>query len=135
MISLVLDVLVAGLLAGTIYFCWILNQKLEALRGDRAELERLIASLNDATGKAAAGIEELKANGEQIAGRLAAQVKQGRGLTDELSLIMEAGNNLADRLANRPQQGPVAVKLARSEPEAPAGQHEPALLRALREVR
>ena len=46
-ISLLFELLVAGMLAVMIYYAWRLNEKLSNLQNDKAELERLLANLEN----------------------------------------------------------------------------------------
>lgn len=72
-IDLIANGVVAVLLAVTIGFAFVLNRRLQLLRQNQGELLRLATALNQATARA-------------------------RALADELALITEAGNNLADKL-------------------------------------
>ena len=94
-----LEALVAALLGATIYFCWQLNRRLTGLRGGQDELRVLIENLNEATRRAQAAIAEIRMSSDAAGARLAAQVTGARQLADELTLIVEAGNNLADRVS------------------------------------
>jgi hypothetical protein len=100
-VSILLELLVAALLGATIYYCWQLNRRLNGLRGGQDELRQLIEHLNDATRRAQAAIAELKMSSEAVGTRLGGQVSGARALADELTLIIEAGNNLADRVSGR----------------------------------
>ncbi len=97
--TLLLDLLVAALLSATIFYCWQLNRRLVVLRGGHDELRLLIENLNDATRKAQAATQDLKASSDVVGARLGAQVKDARALVDELQLIVDAGNTLADRVS------------------------------------
>ena len=97
--TLLLDLLVAALLSATIFYCWQLNRRLVVLRGGHDELRLLIENLNEATRKAQAATVELKSSSDTIGARLNGQVASARVLVDELKLIVETGNTLADRVS------------------------------------
>ena len=97
--TLLLDLLVAALLSATIFYCWQLNRRLVVLRGGHDELRLLIENLNEATRRAQAATAELKSSSDAVGSRLNAQMGGARALVDELKLIVEAGNTLADRVS------------------------------------
>ncbi len=102
-LSLVTDGLVAILLAVTIFYCFHLDRKLRALRSGKDELKQVIAGLTDATLRAQQSVVVLKQSGQSVSEELTSRVSNARNLRDELELMLEAGNNLADRLeASRP---------------------------------
>lgn len=96
--GLILESLVAILLAVTIVYCFILNRRLTALRMSHTELSAAARVLHDATEKARYGIEQLRKTGASIAAELSEKTKSGRAIADELSVIVDSANNLADRL-------------------------------------
>jgi len=97
-ISVVADGVIAILLGVTIFYCFLVNKKLQALRSGKDELKGVIEGLSVATANAQTSIEQLKHAGRDVIGSLDQSVRDGRGLADELSLMIEAGNNLANRL-------------------------------------
>lgn len=127
-VGLVLDLVLAGLLTATVVLAIRLHRKLQGLKGGHDELRLLVEGLNEATRRAQAGLMELRMAAEASASRLGGQVDSARQATDELALLVASANNLADRLAKAGSAGRPA------EPPARGGA-EPALLRALRDVR
>ena len=140
-----LDIVVAVLLAVTVVYCWRLNQRLTTLRQGREELARLVTTLTQATQRAENSIHVLKAAAQETNATLDAKVKTAEALRDELSLITETGNNLANRLENRltgaKGEAGAAPKLeevrsgrtpSRKEPDAAAREE---ILKVLRQAR
>lgn len=97
-ISLIVDGVITALLGVTIFYCVVVNRRLAALRSGKDELRQVIEDLTVATTSAQMGVERLKEAGRDVIGTLEDDVRKGRALSDELSLMIEAGNNLADRL-------------------------------------
>lgn len=97
-ISLLLDGVIAILLGVTIFYCILVNRRLAALRSGKDELKQVIEDLTVATTNAQMSISHLKEAGRDIVSTLEEDVRKGRALADELSLMVEAGNNLANRL-------------------------------------
>lgn len=99
--SILLDLIVAGLLVTVIVFAAILNRRLSVWRQERAEFERLIAEFNRAAVRAETGVERLKAASEQTGKTLQQAVTKGQSLRDDLSYLIERAEPLADRLTER----------------------------------
>ena len=140
-LSLGLDILVAGLLVAMIGYAVVLNRRLAALRDNQAEISRLAEVLTTATGRAQDSIAALRQAGEEAGGELKKQIAEGRALSDELALIIGAGNNLAERLeqglTDRPQEPYGAAAHVPDSPDAGAERspQEQKILRALGGVR
>lgn len=98
--GLILEGMVAVLLAVTIVYCFRLNRRLAALRHGQSELHAIVLALNEATGNARAGIEQLRRSSITLSDDLSEKTRAGRALADELGMIVETGNSLADRLAD-----------------------------------
>ncbi|MEL7029919.1 MAG: DUF6468 domain-containing protein, partial [Pseudomonadota bacterium] len=97
--SLIIELIVAGLLLVTIVYCFVLDRRLAALRNGQDGLRDVIASLNSATQQAQTSVMQLKATGEQTSADLKGAITDARALADELSVMVEAGDGIADRLA------------------------------------
>lgn len=98
--GLILESLVAVLLIVTIGYCFILNRRLGLLRGDQTELNEVVRVLNEAADRARNSVEHLRRSSVSIAEELSDKITAGRALSDELGVIVESGNSLADRLAD-----------------------------------
>jgi len=162
-LSLVLDVIVALLLAATIVYAALLNRRLQNLRANRSEFEAMIGEFNEATRRAEGAIQALRMSAEQTTKTLAIQVEKAQALRDELGFMMTRADAAADRLVGgkaeparpaptaaaspplRPvasamppsRPGPVQAPAADEEEEPQGGQSkaERDLLKALRELR
>jgi hypothetical protein len=97
-LNIILDIVVAGLLLTTIAYAILLSRRLGALRNDKQELEKLVASLDTSSQRAEAGIAALKEAAERIGQQLQQRVDQGKALQGDLSYIIDLGGGLADRM-------------------------------------
>ncbi len=95
--GLILDVLIIILLGATIGYGAVLSRRLASLRAHQSELRGLIATLNEATGHAEAGIAGLKAGAEQVGAGLQASIEKARRLNEELSYRMERAGKGVER--------------------------------------
>ena len=127
-ISLLFELLVAGMLAVMIYYAWRLNEKLSNLQNDKAELERLLSTFGEATERAEASVLRLKGNATETVQALDDKVVKAVTLRDELAFMIERANEMADRLedtisSGRPAEGGGAM-VARVREQMPAVQDD-----------
>lgn len=115
-LTVAFDVLIAVLLSATIAYAVVLNRKLTALRNAKADLERLLRSLSDSTGKAESGIEAMRTHASESGEILQRRIGEARALSDDLAFLLEKGTPLADRLSDH--QGP---RVAGKQGQAPTG--------------
>src|ERR1700752_2842269 len=104
----ILDIVGILLLIPTIVYAGILNRRLGALRRSRDELARIVASFNDATLRAEAGIPKLKKATTEANHTLKDRVEKAQTLRDDLAFMIERAEELAARLEG-------AVRSARNE--------------------
>jgi len=115
-VTLILDVVIAGLLIATIVYAVILNRQLINLRESRGEMEGLIRSFNEATARAEAGIKSMKRTATETGEGLQRTVERAQALRDELQFMIEAADALARRLADTPASGRGAAAPAAAPP-------------------
>jgi hypothetical protein len=112
---------VAILLAVTIGYCAILNQRLKRLHSDRETLAKMVGDLVQATGLANSAITELKTAALEADAKLSDRLEQAEKFELELSSQVANGAQLIEKIAR-------ITAAARSQPlpEAPAAKPEPA---------
>lgn len=98
-LGIVVETLVAILLATTIGYCVILNQRLKRLHADRGELRQMVTDLVQATGLANTAIQELKATALEAETVLTNRLSEAERFGVELASHVNAGQQLIDRLA------------------------------------
>jgi len=97
-LNLVIDTVVAVLLAATLIYCVVLNRRLSAMRHAQSDLRGLVNEFNQATEKAQTGIMELKKVSGAAGQALQTEMRQARSLADELRLIAGSADRIAQRL-------------------------------------
>lgn len=119
--STVLEIIVCLFLAATIAYCAVLDRKLRAMRAGQDGMRELVVELNTATQRAVGAIDGLKRASENSGEELAERIRVARGLADELSLMVESGNSIAERLgrAERNAQAAPAVTRPAARPVSP----------------
>lgn len=113
-----LEILLIGLLAATLFHALRLERALGVLKRDRTALEELVAGFNGATRQAESGIERLRDAADGAGRHVARQVELGRTLKDDLQFLTERGEKLADRLDGLVRAGRGAATEARRPPPA-----------------
>lgn len=99
--ELFLDGALLLLLAVLIGYCFVLNRRLKAFIEARAEMTGLVIQLSEATDKSRNAVINLRTAAREEEVRLKQTVGQGKGLVDELQMMIEMGSNLADRIEKR----------------------------------
>lgn len=98
-LSLIMDIVLAGLLVATIVYASVLNRKLATLRSAKQEMETLASRLVDSTQHAERALADLKSAANDTGEQLERRVSEARSLVDDLRFLVDKGNGLADRLA------------------------------------
>ncbi len=96
-----LEVVLVGLLGGTLFHALRLERALRVIRRDRAELEALLHGFNQSTRQAESGIEKLRGAVEGAGRQIARQIEAASNLKDELGSLIERGEALADGIDRR----------------------------------
>ncbi len=94
----ILELALVALLAATLFHAVRLERALGVLRRDRVQLQELIAGFNESTRQAERGIDRLRAVTDGAGIEIARQTDSALSLKDDLALLIERGNRLADRL-------------------------------------
>ena len=118
MLALLLDGLIVVLLLVVLGRGFQLQRHLRELRRDDGELDRLIAGLDQVTGRAQAALEGLKQAAEATGERLSDQLTSGQRLLDDLQFLTSRGEQTADRLVEQIRK---ERPLAQRAPAMPAG--------------
>lgn len=109
--GLIVESMVAILLATTIGYCVILNQRLKRLHSDRDQLRKMVADLVQATSLANAAVTELKTAAVEADAVLQARLQEAEKFGVELANHVNAGQQIMDKIAR-------ITTMARSTPGA-----------------
>lgn len=113
-LGLAVNLLVAVLLAATLVYCFRLDRRLTALRSGQDGFKKVIAALDRATERAQISLSELKALGLAAETGLKPEIARADALLEELKLMVQSADRVADRLlearaASRPAQHAAAT--------------------------
>ena len=103
LMPVIFDGLIVVLLGGTIFFAARLSLHLKVFRQSRQDLETLIAQLVEQTDKAQTSIQGMRENAKASGRDLQALINEAKSLVDELEIMNEAGNSMANRLERQAQ--------------------------------
>lgn len=96
--SFVLEVIGACLLLVMIIYAVQLNRRLTRLQADKAHLQKMVVSFNQATERAEASVGRLRASAVQASDSLKANTKLAKELRSDLSFLIERAETMANRL-------------------------------------
>jgi len=120
MVGLIFDVVILAALGATILYARRLSEQFNRMQAGKQAFEQLIAALNLASSRAEGAIKALKdavlSGGDQLQDK----VNKARALSDELEIMIQAGDNLAERLSgaaenSRPKQSSLPPARSRAE--------------------
>ncbi len=97
-ISLLFDIIIILLLGLTIFYAARLSVNLKTFRDSRAEFEKLLSELSNNIVRAEEAIKSMKQTAETSGQDLQHLINKAKGVSQELQLITEIGNSLAERL-------------------------------------
>jgi len=128
--GLIFDIAILAALAATIFYARRLSKQFNAMQADRKAFEQLIANLNIASSRAEAATKALKEAAQQGGDQLQDRINKARELSDELEIMVQAGDNLAERLqelaeGSRKNSSPRAAESAEPETPPPGNDAQP----------
>ena len=97
-VSFVLEVMGAGLMLVMIIYAIQLNRRLARLQADKAYLQKMIMSFNQATERAEASINRLRTAAIEANDSLQVNTKLAKELRSDLSFMIDRAEGMADRL-------------------------------------
>ncbi|MEM1019802.1 MAG: DUF6468 domain-containing protein [Sphingomonadales bacterium] len=108
-VSMLVDLGLASLLTVVIVLALRLDKRLKTVRDSSGELRTLISGLNDATERAHQAVAQMSAAAKEHEATLGISIAKARDLSDELSIITQSAESMANRLAGEAPSKPVRV--------------------------
>lgn len=149
-LSVIMNMMMAGLLLATLIYCLKLNSRIKLLQDGRSELAQVIREFDESTQRAMLNINEIHAATTRISENIQHKIDKASYLADDLEIMLERASKLpgkaeaviapraaqapdtvstsirrsiADIMPSRSQEAPAATKAAQakaSASEAPA---------------
>lgn len=124
-VSFVLEVMGACLLLVMIIYAVQLNRRLSSLQADKAYLQKMIVSFNQATERAESSVNRLRAAAVEATDALQTNTKIAKELRSDLSFLIDRAEVMADRLETSVDNGRAAAA-ANPTPSAEISAFRPA---------
>lgn len=96
--GIIFDVILLAALGVVMYRAWQLSKQFAEMQANREAFEQLIQALNIATARAEGAITGLREAATESADGLQSKINAARALSDELEIMVQAGDSLAERL-------------------------------------
>lgn len=106
--SLVFEGAVALLVLLAAIMLWRVDAKLRALRSGQDGIRASIIALDEASERARASLAALQRAAKDSGEKLEANVQRAQSLSDELRLLVDAGDRQAEAIASRPRRKSIA---------------------------
>ena len=97
-LPLLIDILLLALLFVALFFGLRLSRQFSVIKSDQARLGELVKQLDVASQKAEVAVKNMKKNALEASEALQAQNGKAQAMSEELEIMIEAGNSLAERL-------------------------------------
>lgn len=96
--SLLLNIMIAGLLVANIIYCWVLNKRIKILQDGKSELANLLQYFDESTARASESIVALQSASKKIGESMQSKIDKANFLMEDLAFMVNKGNQLADSL-------------------------------------
>lgn len=107
--DILVSIVLCALLVGVIALAIRLDARLKTVRDSSGELHTLIRGLNEATERAHQAVFQMSAAAKEHKGSLETSIVKARDLSDELTLITQSADSLANRLSGTPGNSAAAA--------------------------
>jgi len=97
-LSLIFDIAIFAALSVVIFYCIRLSRQFTHMSEDKKAFDNLIKSMNIASSRVESAIKSLKEAVSVEGTLLQDKINKGKGLTEELEIIIQAGDSLANRI-------------------------------------
>jgi hypothetical protein len=93
-LSVMLDLMMAGLLVATLVYCLKLNRRIRLLQDSKSELARIIREFDDSTKRATQNINEIHAATSRLSENIQHKIDKASYLADDLEIMIERVNKI-----------------------------------------
>lgn len=125
--GMIFDLILLAALGVVMYRAWQLSKQFAQVQANREAFEQLIQALNIATARAEGAITGLREAATESADGLQSKINAARALSDELEIMVQAGDSLAERLQDLAAKSRGSAAASASSAETPpTGDTKPA---------
>lgn len=94
--SIVVDLILSALLVAMLVASFIMHRKIDIIKSAQGDMQSLIAELNSTCENAQTAISNLRTVYRETGDALSNHINQGKKLVDELGIILNSGEHLAN---------------------------------------
>ncbi len=128
LLSLFVNVFMAGLLSATLWYCWRLNARIKLIQDSRSELAKIIREFDESTQRATQSIADIHTATQRLSENIQHKIDKANYLATDLELMIERGQKIAGQRNESPP--PRAARPPVMEPAMPAVPSRAALEKA-----
>jgi hypothetical protein len=114
-VGLIFNFAILAALVATIVYCIRLSKQFNEMQANRRAFEALIQSLNVAIARADTALKNIRETAVTSGEALQEKHNRARAMAEELEIMIQAGDNLANRLQTLAEQGRRAHVAATTE--------------------
>lgn len=96
-LSLVIDILMAGLLIVTLFYCSRLNKRIRLLQDAKSELAQIVQEFDESTQRATQSIAQIHEATNRISENIQHKIDKANFLADDLQFLIERSAKIADK--------------------------------------
>jgi hypothetical protein len=119
--NLLIDGVLASLLAVTLFFCIRLNKRIQILQDNRSELAETIREFDACTTRATESIAEIHTVTQRISENIQHKIDKANFVADDLQFLLERGNKFIEKNSPQPAAKPAPAPTAKPAAAATAG--------------
>ncbi len=132
LVGIFFDVVILVALGVTVFYCLRLSRQFNEMQANRKAFEALIQSLNVASSRAETVIRSLKDAAMDSGDMIQEKMGRARALTEELEIMIQAGDNIANRLQDTAEKRKSSAGEPAGEGQLPRTRAEKELMEALK---
>lgn len=98
MLELWLNIAIAILLAATIFYCWLLNRRIQVLQNSKSELAMLLKHFDLSTQRASKTMNILQEASKEAGKSVQQRIEKAQYILDDLNYMMEKADKVAEQM-------------------------------------
>ena len=119
MLGMAIDILLLLILGVTMFFGLRLSRQFSEIKADQARLATLVGQLNEASKRAEGAVASMKKTAIETSEQLQGRIGKAQALSEELEIMIEAGDSLAERLQHIAEDSRKSVDAKKSASKPP----------------
>lgn len=124
-VNLLVNIIMAVLLAVTISYCWMLNRRIKILQDSKSELSQLLKHFDESTQRASESIIALQSASKKIGENIQMRIDKANYLLDDLAFMLDKGSKLSDQLEANMAVSRAQRRAAAQDPSASLREERP----------